>query len=272
MAATQWLESIQNLNCITYSHFREHYTGRERGLKSCTVGVSPCAVQLLGCVWLFVTPWTVAHQAPLPWNSPGKNTGGGSHCLHKGIFLTQGSNQGLPHCKQILYGLSHLWSPWATVHGVEKSRKWLRLILSLSPPYVTWDLKLTALCRCHGFYAFSHAAFSAWNTLSSFCVLENPIHFSSFNWNVSSCVKTSFILSDHIRSDYTLWSSSPMLTWLLLQVLLHRVTIVYFHIHPLASPLTYRLLQTLKDGDHDLFIFVSQHKFWQSFMSTSICR
>ena len=25
----------------------------------------------------FATPWTVAHQAP--WNSPGKNTGVGSH-------------------------------------------------------------------------------------------------------------------------------------------------------------------------------------------------
>ena len=30
-----------------------------------------------------------------PWNSPGKNTGMGSHSLLQGIFLTQGSNQGL---------------------------------------------------------------------------------------------------------------------------------------------------------------------------------
>jgi len=107
---------------------------------------------------------------------------------------------------------------------------------------VTWALILTAVCGCQGFYAFSHAAFSDWNMLSSFCVLENPIHFSSFNLNVSSCVKPSFILSNPVRSDYTLWSSSPMLTWLLLQVLPHWVTIVYFHIHPLTSPLTYHLL------------------------------
>ena len=26
-------------------------------------------------------PWTVAHQAPLSWDSPGKNTGVGSHAL-----------------------------------------------------------------------------------------------------------------------------------------------------------------------------------------------
>ena len=37
-----------------------------------------------------------------PWNSPGKNTGMGSHSLLQGIFLTQGSNLGLLHCRQIL--------------------------------------------------------------------------------------------------------------------------------------------------------------------------
>ena len=37
-----------------------------------------------------------------PWNSPGKNTGVGSHSLLQGIFLTQGSNLDLPHCRQIL--------------------------------------------------------------------------------------------------------------------------------------------------------------------------
>ena len=41
-----------------------------------------------------------------PWNSPGKNTGVGCHFLLQGIFPTQGSNPGLPHCKQILYCLS----------------------------------------------------------------------------------------------------------------------------------------------------------------------
>ena len=31
-----------------------------------------------------------------PWNSPGKNTRVGSHSLLRGIFLTQGSNLGIP--------------------------------------------------------------------------------------------------------------------------------------------------------------------------------
>ena len=45
------------------------------------------------------------------WNSPGKNIGVGIHSLLQEIFLTQGSNPGLPHCRQILYHLSHQGSP-----------------------------------------------------------------------------------------------------------------------------------------------------------------
>ena len=46
-----------------------------------------------------------------PWNSPGQNNGMGSCSLLQGIFPTQGSNPGLPHCRQILYQLSHKGSP-----------------------------------------------------------------------------------------------------------------------------------------------------------------
>ena len=42
-----------------------------------------------------------------PWNSPGQNTGVVSFPLLQGIFPTQGSNPGLPQCRQILYQLSH---------------------------------------------------------------------------------------------------------------------------------------------------------------------
>ena len=45
-----------------------------------------------------------------PWGSPGKNTGVGCHFL-QGIFLTQGSNPGLLHCRQFLYQLSYQGSP-----------------------------------------------------------------------------------------------------------------------------------------------------------------
>ena len=42
---------------------------------------------------------------------PGWNTGVGSCSLLQRIFLTQGSNPGLPHCRWILYQLSHQGSP-----------------------------------------------------------------------------------------------------------------------------------------------------------------
>ena len=37
---------------------------------------------------------------------PGKGTGVGCHFLLQRIFLTQGSNPGLPHCREMLYHLS----------------------------------------------------------------------------------------------------------------------------------------------------------------------
>ena len=55
----------------------------------------------LSCVLLFATPR----------NSPGQNSGVGSLCLLQGIFPTQGSNPGVPHCRRILYQLSHRGSP-----------------------------------------------------------------------------------------------------------------------------------------------------------------
>ena len=43
--------------------------------------------------------WT--HGLYSPWNSPGQNTGVGSLSLLQGIFPTQGSNPGLPHCRWV---------------------------------------------------------------------------------------------------------------------------------------------------------------------------
>ena len=53
------------------------------------------------------TPWTVACWLFCLWDSPGQNTGVGSHSLLQVIFPSQGSNPGLLHCRQILYHLSY---------------------------------------------------------------------------------------------------------------------------------------------------------------------
>ena len=52
--------------------------------------LSLCCAESLSRVQLFVTTWTVAHQAPLSMgDSPGKNTGVGCHALSQGTFPTQ---------------------------------------------------------------------------------------------------------------------------------------------------------------------------------------
>ena len=54
---------------------------------------------------LFATPGTA--RLLCPWKVPGKNTGVDCHFLLRGIFLTQGLNPDLLHCRQILNHLSH---------------------------------------------------------------------------------------------------------------------------------------------------------------------
>ena len=56
-----------------------------------------------GCL---VTFWVWRDLCDSPWNSPGQNTGVGSLSLLQGVFLTQGLNPGLLHCRQILYQLT----------------------------------------------------------------------------------------------------------------------------------------------------------------------
>ena len=69
------------------------------------------------------------HGLYSPKNSPGQNIGVGSRSLLQGIFPTQGSNPGLPHCRQILHQLSHQGSPrileWVAYPFSSRS-SWLR--------------------------------------------------------------------------------------------------------------------------------------------------
>ena len=62
--------------------------------------------------------WTVAHQAPCLWDSPGKNTGVGCHALLQGIFLTQGSNLHLLYLLHWQAGSSTraTWEPPSSEH------------------------------------------------------------------------------------------------------------------------------------------------------------
>ena len=71
----------------------------------------PHSRAMLSCVQMFVTPWTVAPQAPLSTGFFRQNTGVGCCPLLQGIFLTQGSNPRLLFSRWLLYHQGHLGSP-----------------------------------------------------------------------------------------------------------------------------------------------------------------
>ena len=82
------------------------------------------------------------------WNSPGQNTGVDSLFLLQGIFPTQGLNPGLPHCRQILYQLSHKGSPrileWLA-YLLSSRSSWLRNLTRVSSTaggfFINWSIR-----------------------------------------------------------------------------------------------------------------------------------
>ena len=77
-----------------------------------------------------------------PWNSPGQNIGVGSRSILQEIFQTQGLNPGLPHCKWILYHLSHQGSP--------RILQWKVYLFSRGP---SWPRDQTGVfCIAGGFF------------------------------------------------------------------------------------------------------------------------
>ena len=99
------------------------------------------------------------HELYRPWNSPGQNTEVGSQSLLRGIFPTQGLNPGLPHCRQVLYQLSHQGNPgnqqsqiiWIQIPALNSVWPWE----SWWPP---WSLvSLSIKCGWYSqFYAFQN--------------------------------------------------------------------------------------------------------------------
>ena len=56
-------------------------------------------------------------------DSPGRNTGVVCHALLQGIFPTHGLNPGLPHCRRLLYHLSHQGSSYSLLEGCKLAQK-----------------------------------------------------------------------------------------------------------------------------------------------------
>ena len=133
------------LEWVAISFSRGSSQPRDRTQVSCIAGRcftiwATREQKLLSRVWLFVTPWTLS-----PWNSPGQNTGVGSHSLLQGLFPTQGSFPGLLHCMWILYQLSHRSSPrileWVAYPFSSRSsrpRNWTRVSCIAGRFFTNW--------------------------------------------------------------------------------------------------------------------------------------
>ena len=78
----------------------------------------------IACSSTTTTPHTPP-QAPLSVEFFCKNTGVGSHSLLQGIFLTQGLNPGLLHCRRMPYHLSHHRSPQCSLSLAFATFLWL---------------------------------------------------------------------------------------------------------------------------------------------------
>ena len=89
------------------------------------------------------------------WDSPGQNTGVGSLSFSKRTFATQGWNPGLPHCRQILYQLTHKGSPrileWVAVpfsSGSSQPRDWTQVSRIAGGFFTSWPTRKAQRWSC----------------------------------------------------------------------------------------------------------------------------
>ena len=97
-------------------------------------------------IFFFLTEiWYRVHGQ---WLTKCQCTGVGSHSFLQGIFPTQGWNPDLPHCRGILYQLSHKGSPrileWLAYRfssGSSQPRNWTRVSCIAGGFFANWAMR-----------------------------------------------------------------------------------------------------------------------------------
>ena len=83
-----------------------------------------------------ILEWQESHSSiPSQWGNP--------HALLQGIFLTQGPNLGLWHCRQILYCMNHQANPQYSVVSDSLWPQWLR------HPRLPWPSSISEPAQTH---------------------------------------------------------------------------------------------------------------------------
>ena len=103
-------------------------------------------VKSLSSVQLLETPWTVAYQTLLSMDFSRQEYWSGLPFPSPGDPPNQGSNPGLPHCRQTLYHLSHKSTKKLTEQGKLPSQIWGHL--KPRRTNATFALRALAICFC----------------------------------------------------------------------------------------------------------------------------
>ena len=111
-----WNFPCQNTGAGSHSHLQGIFPaqGSNPGLPHCRRILYQLSYKGSPKISWFHVIWkslSCVQLSETPWSSPGQNTGVGNLSLLQGIFPNQGSNPGFPHCRLILYQLSHKGSP-----------------------------------------------------------------------------------------------------------------------------------------------------------------
>ena len=84
------------------------------------------SLSCFSCVWLFVTLWTVTHQAPLSVEFFRQEYWSGLPCPSSGGLADPGTEPGLLHCRRIPYCLSHRGSRSQSTGACTWEERWRR--------------------------------------------------------------------------------------------------------------------------------------------------
>ena len=132
------------------------------------------------------------HGLYSPWNTPGQNTGVGSLSLLQGIFPTQGLNPGLPHCRKILYQLSHKGNPRILEWVAYTWEKEMATHSSILAWRIPWKEEPGGLLSMG-----SHRVGHDWSDLTCMHALEKEMatHSSVLAWRIPGTEEPGGLLS-----------------------------------------------------------------------------
>ena len=110
------------------------------------------------CVQLLRLHWLQPGRLLCLWDFPGKNTGLSCHFLFQGIFLTQGLNPCLLHCRWIFYH-------WATREALLSTQ------FGLFKTMVQWLIYIICRISLHAQDQFCHCRWPVTRSKTLLCLL-----------------------------------------------------------------------------------------------------